>query len=384
MNSYSVPSILLACGSLVCFLSLATLRARRVVSRPVYLSVLALLALLALTVHLGVLQRDTDNGELYLREPPMHVRELYHYYLGTKYFDELGYTGLYEATVIADQRDDMGHFKGSDVVRDLSNYDGIGRVDVVQRGQEIMARFSAERWNLFREDVEMFRVAVGRETWQEQNWLTDHGYNGSPVVTALLGTLANLDPIDSEGFLRMARWFDLALVGVMLLVVARLFGLELGLTLAFFWFANPFNDYNFIGGSYLRYPFACSLALAFAFHGRGRGLASGALLALSTMLRIFPVVFVGAVAVKHLMGRGRWEALRAQRGFYLAFAATCALLLAGTWHIQTPSGGSAWPAFAGNMRLHASSYGQNQVGLSVPLLFSSEDAASEGPLYDEA
>ena len=223
----------------------------------------------------------------------------------------------------------------------------------------------------------MFRAAVGHEWWQGLEWWQDHGYNGTPLVTALLGTLANLFPDASGSYLNVARWFDLALFPLVLAVVLLVSGARVAVPLAFFWFINPFNDYNFVGGSYLRYTYVYCLALAFAFLGRGRSIVAGIFLALSTGLRVFPAVFVAAVALNHLVRPSRLAALRERAPFYLSFAASCVLLVAASWGIRTPDGRSAWPAFVENMQLHAGSFGGNQIGLAMPIVFDPENIISD-------
>ena len=36
------------------------------------------------------------------RHEPLHFHEFFHYYLGSKYFNEVGYLGLYDCTALGD------------------------------------------------------------------------------------------------------------------------------------------------------------------------------------------------------------------------------------------------------------------------------------------
>src|SRR5688572_12124010 len=61
------------------------------------------LVLVALLAHLNVLRMPANV--LFVRPPAPHYHDMLHYYLGTKYFAELGYTDLYSAIVLADFED---------------------------------------------------------------------------------------------------------------------------------------------------------------------------------------------------------------------------------------------------------------------------------------
>ena len=59
------------------------------------------LLIAAAVAHTHSLTRDSVDGELQLAVPPIHLHEYLHYYLGAKYYAEIGHTPLYEAIVIA-------------------------------------------------------------------------------------------------------------------------------------------------------------------------------------------------------------------------------------------------------------------------------------------
>src|SRR5262245_27997859 len=47
------------------------------------------------------------SGGLHLTSPYIHVPDMFHYYVGAKYFRELGHTRLYECTVVAEAEEGL-------------------------------------------------------------------------------------------------------------------------------------------------------------------------------------------------------------------------------------------------------------------------------------
>src|SRR5260370_26756082 len=108
--------------------------------------------------------------------PYLHVGDAYHYYVGAKYFRELGYTRLYRCTAIADAEDGFLEDVRRRQVRDLET-----NVFVLRGTQEILAEpekckrnFSEERWLGFKHDVDFFRSRAPSRLWADMQ--VDHGY----------------------------------------------------------------------------------------------------------------------------------------------------------------------------------------------------------------
>ncbi|HSE94379.1 MAG TPA: hypothetical protein VLD61_00715, partial [Methylomirabilota bacterium] len=218
---------------------------------------------------------------------PTHYWEFYHYHLGTKYFRELGYGGLYEATVVADFEDDRGHFDPRAVIRSLTDYQGVYRGQVIRTAEIVTWAFSPSRWQEFKRDVAVYREA-NPIPWRSSRVQQDHGYNGSPLVTAVLGTLANQPWLSTRHFIAIFSWADVALLLATAAVIAWLVGPASAWLLVFLWALNPLNTYTMIGGAYLRSLHLVGLALALAGMQRGHQPAFGALLAVASLLRLFP------------------------------------------------------------------------------------------------
>jgi len=77
-----------------------------------------------------------------------HPQEMFHYALGSKYFPELGYDGLYEASLAA-QAQASPELPLPGTVRDLRTNAVVPATDVLGRRVEAIARFSPSRWKAF-------------------------------------------------------------------------------------------------------------------------------------------------------------------------------------------------------------------------------------------
>lgn len=299
-----------------------------------------------------------------------HIHEFYHYYINSKYFAELGYTGLYDATVIADHEDDPAAFDLPEVgVRSLVTYEVGPRRAVLERAAEIRSAFSAERWAGFKSDIAWFRRTDGI-LWRMGDSLRDHGYNGSPLHTAILGGLARQPFLGTGDFISIARWFDVALVLLGTALVARLAGAEAGLLFLFFWAVNPFNDHAYIGGAYLRYLYLMALLAALLAWRRGRFVTSGVAIAVAILLRGFPALLLAGLAAQNLLSRDRRALLRRHAPLYAAAAATAFVLVAATAFLRTPDAGHPWAAFAHKLSLHGGKISPNVVTLRYLFFYS--------------
>jgi hypothetical protein len=358
---------------LVLYVSLAAMRPAWARLRRADAIVLSLMVAVCLVSYLGSVRFNPNARRIHI-----HHWDVYHYFIGTKYFAELGYRDLYRATAIADFEDDRANFRPDLLIRDLrNNVDQIPRSTALEDRTRIKTRFAEPgRWREFKDDIAFFRSA-DRKLWRASKFQQDHGYNGAPLTTALLGFLANQRLVDTSTFLRFIVWADLALVLLLALVIARAHGATLGLTFLFFWFVNPFNDYDYLGGSFLRYNHFLAAALGIALYHSGKPIASGASFALATLFRIFPFFFVAGLVAGDLLRPNRKSLLRANRSFYLSYAATAALILAATSALRTPDAQVGWLAFFERITQHASVQAHNVIGLKCPFMYSHEHNLEE-------
>jgi hypothetical protein len=312
------------------------------------------LALLAAAALLGHLE--------YFTKKHLNTHEFLHYFLNTKYFAETGYSGLYEAIVVADWEDDRPAYDPSSGVRSLSTYQLEPRASIVERAEAIKARFPPGRWRTFKHDVAWFRGEDG-VLWRLGESLRDHGYNGSPLVTALLGGIASQPFLPTGAFIPIACWFDIALVLAAGILLARRVDGATGALFVFLWAVNPFNDHAYTGGAYLRSIHLLALLAAVVLFAHRRYVLSGALFSVSALLRVFPVFLLGGLLVHDLLRRERRERLRRHAPLYASALATALVLFATTSFLSTPEGRNPWIGFAEKMSLHRQRLSPNLLGL---------------------
>lgn len=325
-----------------------------------YPALLGGLAVAALLLHVDFLVRERFN-----------INEFYHYYVGTKYFPEVGHSGLYDATVVADYEDDPSSFDPNLGVRSLRTYEMEPRLASIERAGAIRARFSPERWAAFKTDIAYFREVDG-VLWQVGDSLQDHGYNGPPLVTAILGGLARQPFLSGPQYIRLAAWFDIVLIVIAGGIVAIWIGPEAGALFLFLWAVNPFNDFAYIGGAYLRYLHVVALLVALLAYAKGRFVASGAAFAIAGLLRVFPCLLLAGLLVQNLLSRDRRALLRRHAPLFASAAATALILLAATSLIHSPGGENVWNGFSRKLSLHSQRISPNVLGLSY--LFFYKDA----------
>jgi len=301
----------------------------------------------------------------------VHPADVFHYYMGAKYFPELGYTGLYECVAIADLGVSRALAEHGARIRNLETnvLEPVG--PVLDDPSRCLRRFTPQRWKAFRRDAHAFRSRLAPSVWRKLR--TDHGYNGTPVWGILGSTLANTGPATPSRLLALAL-LDPVLLLVMWGCVAWAFGWRVLCVALLFWGTNHLGQFSWMGGSYLRQDWLAAAVAGICCLRRDRPTAGGFLLATSAFLRIFPALLLGGLALQaaaRMLRRRRWT-LSPSHGR----AALGALLAAGILlplSAVVAGGLGAWPAFVANSRLHVGTPLVNHVGLRTAL---SHDPAS--------
>jgi hypothetical protein len=259
------------------------------------------LRILSFVVLIGALVSYPNFGALHpehsgYRSGHIHYYDAFHYFMGAKYFPELGYSGLYEATLVAAH--DLGTLRAIPAVRDLTTYAlrPAGSVDA----DAVRARFSQARWRQFKDDLIFFGPRI--DAWPEL--LIDRGYNDPPPRALLLHALVDRLPARPLT-LNVLTSLDYVVVMVAFAVAWRAFG-AVPSTLALAFFAlSFFARFDWIGGSLLRWDWIAALLLGAAAFARGQGTVAGVCLGYAALARIFPVLFFVPLAIKWLQGRFR-------------------------------------------------------------------------------
>lgn len=319
------------------------------------------------TVAVQTGERVVDRAPGGERSAWFHWHEHFHYYLGARYYDELGYFGLYEAVALVDHERRTRLIRVPQL-RDLSApLQPITRKEGLRRAREIYRpRFTEERWQAFGDDVEaLSRLAYPR--WFDVG-MFDAGFNppptwvllGQPLAAAI--DLGHPSPHDAEG-LAGFEWlplFDVALIAIAAAAIGWGFG-PVGVAAFIVLFGTGYlTSARWTGGAFLRHPWFCALSIGLACLRRERFTAAGIALGASTALRVFPIVFIGGAGLALL-----WRAWRDWRrwGAMLRFSVGALGAIAALIGLSAAVFGvEAWAEFAGNIGAHSEMWFVHHLG----------------------
>ena len=304
----------------------------------------------------------------------VHTWEVYHYYMGAKYFPELKHTRLYDCAVVADAEAGVGPRPQQRVIRDLQSNQLRRAGHLGRQAGLCKAHFSASRWRAFAADLAWFRGQMSGDRWQQAQ--QDHGYNATPVWGMVGRLLASTGPASEAQVLALAL-FDPLLLGLMFVAVWWAFGWR-GLCLALiFWGTNYPARFFWNGGGYLRQAWLVAAVLSICLMRRQRMYGAGLALTVAALLRIFPGLLVTGLVLNALWRM--WQ----QRRFTLTvahrrFALGCLTALALLVPLSAASGGlDAWPGFVENSRKHLDTPLTNYMGLKTVVAYSPATSASQ-------
>jgi hypothetical protein len=286
---------------------------------------------------------------------PQHVWDQYHYFVGSKYFAELGYDGLYVATLQA-RREALPGFEMPARVRDLRTNRTVPAVALADHARAVRARFTDERWSRFRKDVSAI--------WLGPLIFLDHGYNPTPAHAAVTQLFARWLPFGYRTITALAA-LDFLLLALAALALARAFGAET-LAAALLVFGLGYcSRYYWVGGAFLRQDWLVALVACAAALKRQRPALAGAALAYAGMVRVFPFLVLVPLAVHAFAWRRQGP--RVGR-FALGFsAAALGLLVMGA---LAGRGAGAWVESVQRLAVHGSGIGPNAIGLRIPIITS--------------
>jgi hypothetical protein len=276
--------------------------------------------------------------------------DLYHYYVGTKYAPELGYTNLYGATLAADAERGLRYRNPRGEIRDLVTGELRDVGEVAAGANRYRARFSEARWREFVADITWSKTQLPKNRWSII--LADHGYNGTPAWSFVVGGLLTRhlsvrNPV--------SRWVLLLLDPLLLLgtmaVVARAFGPRAALLTVIFIGTHYLFSWGHLKGALLRTDFAMGSLLAVCLVKRGWYKLAGALLGWAILSRVFPAFLLLGPAVLLLDGYLRTRRFdRRLLSLFLATGVTMALVVLGS--VAYFGGAGIWREWSQKIALH--------------------------------
>lgn len=263
-------------------------------------------ALICLTVLAG-LNYSRFSPRLFTK---IDTFDTYHYYLGAKYFDEVGYYDLYPASALVDAEAGT-HNRGAKRYRAQTEegYRPRPLKHALKRGQQVRdEQFSPARWEAFAHDFLYIQreCKMGRGSWK--TILMDRGFNAPPFWIAIARPVAHIFPVEWLKFLCL---LDIFLLLGALTLVSRAYGRVTALWAAFFTLASFSLRWPELGGCFLRFLWISCLMAGMALIKLARPLAGGVVTGLAGMVNIFPWVFLYGPASKGAVGLfGRNKTLR--------------------------------------------------------------------------
>ena len=309
------------------------------------------LALFAFASSYNFFQWRHDHG--------FHVHEFFHYYLGAKYFPELGYHDLYECAAAAATEGHADEAGRPHEIRDLRHVERRIQVIPARSLDACRARFTPARWNGFRHDTVLLKQRMTPEKWARV--LTDQGLNASPVWLLVGRPLAEWVPAEPDALRRYAR-LDLLVLGIGFAAVGIAFGIE-GFSLALLaWAANPLSGYGWVGDTPLRQLWFGTLLVGLSLLRRRRYGASAIFLAASSLTRLFPIFFPIGYAARQSR---RWlEQRRFDPGFlrFVTIGTAGGLLLIALSIPVAGRGVGVIGEFAAEMSSYTTLTGSNSMG----------------------
>ena len=255
-----------------------------------------------------------------------HRHDQYHYYIGSKYFAELGYDRLYRCTAVAEDElgavtyQDENHIGAGRLRLDLSkevrhpdwkirNLGGDNLLmpvtEVLAHPETCKAHFSPARWEAYKADILYFRLAADKKYWE--GFQHDHGYNPPPVWTmggwaiASLFPAAKMFPLPIIGdvvWLQVLASIDVFYLAAMFGAIAWAFGWRVFAVSAIFWGTQASAPILWTYGAFLRQDWLFFLVLSAALTRKKYFALAGASMVYAGLLRVFPgVVVIGWLAV---------------------------------------------------------------------------------------
>ena len=345
---------------------------------------LAAMAILSVSAfyNFGYPQFD-DVGEG--RPTYVHTWDLRVYFPAAKYFDELGYDGVYLASVkaYADAKLDGSLDSIQSVeLRDLRDYEMRRVSELEDEIHAVKERFSTERWQELERDMAYFWNAMGtRSYWQS---LRDHGGNATPAWMLVAHLLFGDAEASESTFLRAAL-LDPLLLLLLSLVIWRTFGLRSALVcLVAFGATTVYQFGSNWGGSTLRNDWMVLIGLGVCALYSRRWFVGGALLGWAAMIRAFP-----ALALVFLAAPLGWRAFRAWRSresdrraaalaelqplLRVGFGAIAIAITLGALSASQFGFDESWGAWSRKMAIHANVPSVNHLGLTALVSFDPDN-----------
>jgi hypothetical protein len=303
----------------------------------------------------------------------IHTHDVFHYFVGAKYFKEVRYTDLYQCAGVAEAESGFAQRVKLRAQRDLRTDRFVSGEQVLRGAAECHERFSPSRWESFKDDVAYFANRSGIEGWHRI--LKDHGFNASPAWIALGSSLVGDLPARpwsiGEGSSMLPSLIgplDPILLLVAIGTVVWAFGWRTACLVVVLFGCNPLSQFPWVGGGFLRQAWLSSLVVGLCLLHKQHWVRAGILLGCATLLQLIPgfaLLGIGLLIAKRSIAKRGLDGAgcRILLGSVIALALGIPLSLWGCGSAQ------AWGSFLANTVKHDATISANLVGLPTALSF---------------
>jgi hypothetical protein len=295
---------------------------------------------------------------------PLHLWDSVHYFMGSKYIREVGYTKLYDCMGQSAVRRGRGEVFNRGVMRRLDDNVRVPG-SAVGRDEARCDTFTPSRAAEFDADLEALGQLPLPFGMPIEAFANDRGYMATPFGAAL-HHVATARATPSQSFFLGFAVVDALCLLLTVVVLALGFGLRPATFVAVAIGVGAPWDYYWLGGAFDRHTWLLVFAGALVAIHRKHARAAGVLLALLVLHRAFPAGFaMGALLFACLPRPGEDPDSRINgRHMALTFALTGALGLALGAVVAGPE---AWLDFAQRLRVHVNTPVTNELGVKAAL-----------------
>lgn len=294
----------------------------------------------------------------------LHDHDCIHYQIGSKYFKEFGYNGMYAGVTqaLTELNSTFPNIEAPKSFRDLDNKTGPHLNADHPKTQEIRGKFTDERWQELKSDI------LEWQSKHEPNWqhiVRDAGYNPPPAWTIWGISINKLISTKNSILFGIPDFVILAIVFYLILSV-------LGLRVTLYTFSTmmlfpggTYAPFDWVGGSLFRYLWFLWLTIGLLAYYKGKYRLAGFALALGAMERIFPGAWLasaGLISLFHLVINKKekgWSAFEPAKGLIIGGIVGISTVLMLT-HLIIGSG--AWGDFITHIKEHGSYLFTNHIG----------------------
>jgi hypothetical protein len=282
------------------------------------------------------------------REPAhMDNWNFFHYYLGAKYFNELGYFDFYQCAISAGKELKVAGWNDETIVRNLKNYDLTESRHLPPCPKE---KFSAERWEEYKKDITLIlNYKAGPSAVGILDLVTDKGFNPLPFWTVLAGAVANFFPNTGPAFAFLMN-LDFIVLIISIIFIWKSAGepmARITATITLFYFGT----FSSLGGQFLQYFWFLGLVWAIIAWRKDKPAVSGLLMGITTAIRSFPLFFALPIFIVTLFSiiRRKVEV----KAFQFSLAFLIALTLCVGVGSLSDRGFGAWIEWQEKIGIHA-------------------------------